>query len=297
MYQIDPQAVNLPIAELKVGRNIKNIRTQYDDASLKELAESIYEDGLLNPIVVMSATDPEDGADIFEVVCGSRRLRAIQWIQGNLDPDWGEGDVRCTQYGGTLEDAKVLNGVENIEREDVNPVDECEWLFRMVETEGHSQEFLAKKMHRSGQWVSLRLTIHRKGSDDLKQALREGLLSISAAYELAKNLSKEDQDKKIKQARASHEKLIKLEDAKVEGNPDKVSKPSKKRLMNMLAEAEKAGTNPKKRNAHGVAMGLRYVLGLCAEDEAKSAIQYEPEEGEVQSSPGVEQAEEEDSEE
>jgi ParB/RepB/Spo0J family partition protein len=294
MYQIEHQTINLPIEQIKVGRNVKNIRTQYDEESLKEFAEGIYADGLLNPLVVMSVTDPEDGADIIELVCGSRRLRAIQWIRANLDPDWGDGEVRCTQYGGTLEDAKILNGVENIERADVDPVDECEWIFRMVEEEGHSQEFLAKKMHRSGQWISLRLTIHRKGSDELKKALREKLISISAAYELAKNLSKEDQDKRVKQARAGAEKLIKLEDAKVEGNPDKVSKPSKKRLMNMLADAEKASTNPKKRNAHGVAMGIRYILGLCSEDEAKTAIQYEPEEGEVQSSPGVEQAEAED---
>lgn len=287
MYDIEHQSVDLPIEEIKVGRNIKNIRTQYDDASIKELGESIYEDGLLTPLMVMPTNDPADGADIIELVCGSRRLRAIEWIRANLDPDWGKGEVRCTQFAGTLEDAKILNAVENIEREDVGDVDTCAWLFYMVETEGKTQEELAKKMHRSGQWVSLRLTVHRKGSDELKKALNEKIISISAAYELAKNLSKEDQDKRIKQARASAEKLIKLEDAKVEGNQDKVAKPSKKKLMGMLADAEKASANPKKRNAHGLAMGLRYVLGLCSEEEAKTAIQYEPEDGEVQASPEV----------
>jgi len=287
VYDIEHQSVDLPIDQIMVGRNIKNIRTHYDEASIKELAEGIYEDGLLTPLVVMPTNDPESGAEIIELVCGSRRLRAVEWIRTNLDPDWGDGEVRCTQFAGTLEDAKVLNAVENIEREEVDDVDTCAWLYYMVETEGRTQEELAKKMHKSGQWISLRLTVHRKGSDELKKALREGLISISAAYELAKNLSKEDQDKRVKQARAGAEKLIKLEDAKVEGNPDKVSKPSKKKLMGMLADAEKASANPKKRNAHGVAMGLRYVLGLCSEDEAKTAIQYEPEDGEVQSAPPV----------
>ena len=280
MYVIENLPIMVPHDEISVGRNIKNIRTRFDDKEILELAESIFDGGLLTPLVVMPTADPDTGDEIVELVCGSRRLRAIQWILANRDPDWCDGEVRCTKYMGTLEEAKLLNGVENLDRLDVDPVDELEWVYRMVEEEGHSQEGLATRLHRSAQWVSMRVTICRKGSEELLKALRERLISISAAYELAKNLSKEDQDRRIKQARAGAEKLIKLEDAKVEGNPDKVSKPGKKSLLALLALAEEASTNPKKRNAHGVAMGIRVVLGLCAADEVKTAIQYEPEEGE-----------------
>jgi ParB/RepB/Spo0J family partition protein len=278
MYVIEPAPIMIPVGEIKVGRSIKNIRTQFDAGEIADLADSIYEGGLLNPLVVMETADPETGDEIIELVCGSRRLRAIQSILENRDVDWNDGEVRCNKFVGSLEDAKLLNGVENIDRQDVDPVDELLWVHRMVEEEGHDPEGLAKRLHRGAQWVSLRLTICRKGSEELLKALREGIISISAAYELAKNLSKEDQDKRIKQARTAGEKLIKLEDAKVEGKPDKTAKPSKKTLMSLLALAEEASTNPKKRNAHGVAMGLRGVLGLCAEDEVKAAIQYEPEE-------------------
>ncbi len=284
-FDIEHQTVDLPIEEIKVGRNIKNIRTVFNEDSLRELAEGIFHDGLLNPLVVMPTTDPASGDEIIELICGARRLRAIQWIRENLDQDWGDGEVRCTQYAGTLEDAKFLNGIENVERENVDDVDTCAWLFRMVEEEGRTQDEIAQRMHRSAQWVSMRITIHRKGSDDLKQAMREGIVSISAAYELAKNLSKEDQDKCVKQARNAAEKLIKLEDAKAEGKPDKVPRPSKKSLLTMLGKAEAASANPKKRNAHGVAMGLRYILGLASSGELETAIQYEPDSPETGDAP------------
>jgi len=277
-YEIEHTTVELPLDTIAVGRNIKNIRTVFNDDSTVELAKSIFHDGLLNPLVVMPTTDPESGEAIIELVCGARRMRAISWIRENLDPDWSAGEVRCTQFAGTLEDAKLLNGVENVERENVDEVDTCAWLYHMVEEEGRTQDDLAERMHRSGQWVSLRLTVHRKGSDELKQALREGLISISAAYELAKNLSKEDQDKRVKRARTNAEKLITLEEATTAGDPDRVPRPSKKKIAEMLAKAEQASANLKKRNAHGTAMGLRYVLGLCSEDEATRAIEFEPEE-------------------
>lgn len=273
-YELDTETVKIPIEEIKVGVSIKNIRTLFPEDRIKELAESIYNDGLLNPLVVMQA-EGRDGGAICELVCGARRLRAIQWIRENLDENWGEGEVKCTQYTGSIEDAVLLNGLENIEREEVDDVDTCAWLFRMVEEGGRTQDDMAKRMHKSSQWVSMRITIHRKGSDLLKQAMRDGLVRISTAYELAKQLSTEDQDKRIKTAYKNAEKLIKLDEAEVSGNPDKVPKPSKKKLGDILAQATKASSDPNKRNAHGVAMGIRLVLGLASEDEVVTAIHWE----------------------
>lgn len=275
-YELDDQTVKIPIEEIKVGVNIKNIRTVFDEDRIRELAESIYNDGLLNPIVVMQATDVNGGA-IVELVCGARRLRAIHWIRENLEEDWGDGEVKCTQYTGTLEDAVLLNGLENIEREEVDEVDTAAWLFRMVEEGGQTQDELAKRLRKGSQWVSTRITIHRKGTDSLKQALREGLVRVTTAYELAKQLTAEEQDKRIATARKNNEKLIKLDEAEVSGDPDKVPKPSGKKLGAILAQAERAATNPKKRNAHGAAMGIRFVLGLANEAEIIAAIQWEGE--------------------
>lgn len=274
-YELDAQTVSLPIEEIKVGVNIKNIRTQFDDERIVELAKSIYKDGQLNPLVVMIAEDA-GGNPICELVCGARRLRAVQYILANFDDQWNGAEVKCTKYTGTVEDAELLNGLENIEREDVDPADLCTWIFRMVEEAGHSQEEMAERLHKSPQWVSSHLTVERKGSDELKKALREGLIPFSVAYELAKSLSKDEQDKRIKAARKNREKIT-LNEAEVEGKPDQVPKPSKKKIGNALAKAERTAANPAKRNAHGVAMGLRYVLGLVAEDELEQAIEWEGE--------------------
>jgi len=273
IYELDEQTVRIPVDEIRVGVNIKNIRTVFDDDQTRELAESIYKDGLMNPLVVM-VTQDADGSEIVELVCGARRLRAIQHIQNNFDADWNEGAVKCTQFTGSLKDATLLNGKENIERAEVDDVDTCAWLFGLVEDHGYTQDDLAEQMHRSAQWVSARITVHRKGSEKLKQALREKLISFTVAYELAKQLSAEEQDKRIDKARKNNEKLT-LSEAEVAGDVDRVARPSKKRLAEMLSRAEQASGNPAKRNAHGVAMGLRYVLGLATEDEVTDAILWE----------------------
>ena len=75
-YELDPQIVELPVEEIRVGVNIKNIRTTIDEKGILELAQSIHADGQLVPIVVMIAED-EDGSPICELVCGARRLRDV----------------------------------------------------------------------------------------------------------------------------------------------------------------------------------------------------------------------------
>lgn len=274
-YELNPQTLMIPINQIVSGVNITNIRTVFNENSIKELAEGIFKDGLLNPLVVMEAEDKE-GDPIIELVCGARRLRAIQYIIENFDPDWGDGEVRCTQYTGSVEDAAFLNGLENIEREEVDHVDTCAWLFRMVEGNGWTQEEMAQRMRKSPQWVSMRITIHRKGTDTLKQALRDGVISISAAYELAKQLSADDQDKRVNKARKNAEKITQTE-AEVAGDPDRVPRPSKKKLGNILSKAEKAAADLKKRNAHGVAMAIRYVFGTISLEEIEQCIEWEGE--------------------
>lgn len=276
-FEVEHTTVSLPIDEIQVGKNIKNIRTRFEDESIRELADSIFHDGLLNPLVVMPVDDPVTGAQIIELVCGARRMRAIQWIRQNLDEDWGDGEVRCTQFAGSLEDAKMLNAVENIERESIDDADTCAWLLRMVEDEGRTQDDLAARLHRSAQWVSMRISIQRRGCPELHQALHEGLVRVTTAYELAKNLNHEDQAKRIAKARVNAEKLIKLDEAETVHNPNKSPRPGKKLLGTILSLAEQAAANPRKRNAHGVAMGLRYAIGLCSEEEVRVATQWEDE--------------------
>jgi len=260
----------LPIDQIKVGVNITNIRTVYSDEAIRELAESIYNQGLLVPVIVMEAEDAK-GDEIWELVCGSRRLRAIAYIQTNIDQDWNNGEIDVRVFEGSLEEAELVNGVENIERAEVDAVDTAAWLYRLVET-GYTQDDLAKKIHKSPAWVSARISFHRKASDGLKKAYREGLMSFTTACELAKNLNEEDQLKRIRKARLNNEKLIKFEDAKHAGDPDRVSRPSAKARADMQAYAESLAGDPKYGNAHGVAMALRWVDGTLSQEEIKTDV-------------------------
>lgn len=272
MYDIgNGEIAFVGIDDINVGVNIKNIRQRFDEDRIKELAESIFEDGLINPVVIMD-TEDEDGNEVIELVCGARRLRAIQYIRENMDEEWGDGEVKCTQFTGTIEDAEILNGMENLEREDVDDVDTAEWLHRMVEDRGHSQADLAKKIHKSPTWVSNRITFHRNACDELRDAVREQVVNFTAAYQLAARLNHEDQKKRVQRARTNNEKIT-LEEAERAGDRNTTKRPGKKQRKEMLELAEKHMDNTP--NARGVAMALRYVDGLLTGEELEEIIKWE----------------------
>lgn len=271
MSMFDTEIVEIQPDEIKAGVNIKNIRTWFDRASIEELAESIKRDGLMVPIVVIH-TEDEDGNDINELVAGERRFRAIQLLQRE-DPDFMEDGIPCIQFAGTIHDAKYLNAIENIEREDVDDVDVSAWIFSRVE-DGVTQSEIAERLSKSGSWVSQRVTFHDRACDEVKQALREKMIGFMAAYELAKNLSAEEQVKWIEKARRHNEKIT-VEDAKNAADPDKEKKPGKKARMAILRRAEKCVDDKGSEVARGIADSIRFVEGIISDDEMNEILSFE----------------------
>ena len=283
-YALDQETVLIHIDDIVVGRNIENIRTYFPEDSIKELANSIYEDGQLTPVIVWETTDPDDPDDeITELVAGARRRLAIQYILNNIDDEWTAdlnggppGMVKATQYGGDLTGAEDLNAIENLEREDVDVIDQSAWLFRQTDGRGRPQAELAKRLHKSTAWVSQRINFHRRASDNLKLAVREGLLSFTTAHELSKNLTHEEQDDRIAKAKKFGEKLITFEEAESTKDPNKTPRPTKKRIGDMLAKAQEFSKNGEKfGHAYGVYAGLRWVLGTLADDEVEEIIKWD----------------------
>jgi ParB family chromosome partitioning protein len=271
MSMFDTNIVEIPTDGIKSGVNIKNIRTWFDRQSIEELAESIKRDGLMVPIVVIP-TEDEHGNDIHELVAGERRFRSIQSLQRE-DPDFMEDGIPCIVFAGTIHDAKYLNAIENIEREDVDDVDVSAWIFSRVE-DGVTQTEIAQRLSKSGSWVSQRVTFHDRAADEVKQALREKLIGFMAAYELAKNLSPEEQAKWIEKARRHNEKIT-VEDAKNAADKDKEKKPGKKARMALLRRAEKCIDDKGSEAARGMADSLRFVEGLISADEMDEIISFE----------------------
>lgn len=115
-------------------------RRHFDDAALDELARSIAARGVIQPIVVR----PHDGG--YQIVAGERRWRAAQRAQLHEIP----AVVRDFSETETLEVALV----ENIQRQDLNAIEEAEAYQRLIQDYGHSQEELARLVHKSRSHVA-----------------------------------------------------------------------------------------------------------------------------------------------
>ncbi len=137
-------------------------RRHFDDAALDELAASIAVRGLIQPIVVR----PHLGG--YQIVAGERRWRAAQRARLHEVPVL----VRDFDEGQTLEIALI----ENIQREDLNAIEEAEAYRRLLDEYGHTQEALGRLVHKSRSHVANLLRLL-----DLPKTVREAVA--------AKNLS------------------------------------------------------------------------------------------------------------
>jgi len=135
----------LSIERLRAGKY--QPRTKMDAASLAELALSIKEQGVMQPILVR----PVDGGR-FEIIAGERRWRAAQQA--------GLRDIPALVKSVPDQAALAVALIENIQREDLNPLEEARGLQRLIDDFGLTHDAVAKAVGRSRSAVSnlLRLT-------------------------------------------------------------------------------------------------------------------------------------------
>jgi ParB family chromosome partitioning protein len=157
----DEDRRTVPLAALKPGRF--NPRRSFSEAQLEELAASIRERGLVQPIVVR----PSSG-DAYEIVAGERRWRAAQLA--NLH------DVPVIVRTLNDQEAVEIAIIENVQREDLNAIEEGEGYRLLIEGHDYSQEDLARIVGKSRSHLAntLRLLKLPEGVQDL---VRSGALS------------------------------------------------------------------------------------------------------------------------
>lgn len=169
----------------KILANPYQPRRAVDMASIEELSNSIKEHGVLQPLLVRKAQG-KDG--FFEIIAGERRWRASQLAQQHELP------VIILD----LDDAKAyeIALIENLQREDLNPMDEAFGYRKMLEEYSYTQDQLAQKIGKSRSHIAnmIRLT----GLTDLVQAhLSDGTITIGHARALLKTKNPDDLVKKI----------------------------------------------------------------------------------------------------
>jgi ParB family chromosome partitioning protein len=157
----EPPGSGRGVREIEIARiapNPTQPRTQFSEESIAELAQSIAERGVLQPILLR----PTD--DGFQIIAGERRWRAAQRARLHAIP----AIVRDIDEAAMAE----LALIENVQREDLNAIEEAEGYRQLIERHGHTQEDVGKIVHKSRSHVANLLRLL-----DLPEFVRLSLVS------------------------------------------------------------------------------------------------------------------------
>jgi ParB family chromosome partitioning protein len=157
----------IPVAQIRPSR--VQPRRHFAPEHLEELSKSIREQGVLQPILVRR--DPDHPGD-YELIAGERRWRAAQAAQIHEVPA-----VIQDMSGATLLEAAL---VENIQRQDLNPIEEAEAFRRLVEQFGLTQEAVAEKVGKSRSAVANTLRLLDL-PEEIKHLIDAGTLTAGHA--------------------------------------------------------------------------------------------------------------------
>ena len=150
--------------------NSNQPRKTFDEDKLNELAASIEEHGLIQPLVLRKA---EKG---YEIVAGERRWRAARKI--------GIREIPCIVRELTDEENMLLAIIENMQREDLNPIEEAEGIRQMIETYGLTQEEVSKSVGKSRPYIANSLRLLRL-PETVRKYIEDGSLSTGHAKAIA----------------------------------------------------------------------------------------------------------------
>jgi len=153
-------------------------RTEFDEERLTELAESIKQQGVIQPLIV------EQDRDVYTIIAGERRFRAARMA--------GLSEVPVILRKFTDDEKLEIALIENIQREDLNPIEEAKAYRKLMERNNLSQDSLAKKIGKKRSTVanSMRLL---KLPEDMQISIVNGELSSGHARSILSVINPADQ--------------------------------------------------------------------------------------------------------
>ena len=152
--------------------NVRNPRRIFANAEIDELAASLRERGIIQPIV---ARPVRGAADAYEIIAGERRWRAAQRA--------GLHEVPVVVIEATDEEALQLAIIENVQRTDLNPLEEADGYRALIRDFSHSQDDVARMIGKSRSHVANTLRLQTL-PDRVKEHIRAGRLSAGHARAL-----------------------------------------------------------------------------------------------------------------
>jgi len=149
--------------------NPRNPRRNFSDAELDELAASIRERGIIQPVVVRSVRGAKDA---YEIIAGERRWRAAQRAALH--------EIPIVPFEATDSEALELAIIENVQRTDLNPLEEAGGYEALASEYGHSHEDIAKIVGKSRSHVTNTLRL-LKLPEPVKAYIHAGKITAGAA--------------------------------------------------------------------------------------------------------------------
>ena len=166
----------------KIVTNSNQPRKYFDNGKMSELKDSIKNSGLLQPITVRKISNGK-----YEIVAGERRYRACRELGMESIPviEMNVGDARGYE----------LSVLENIQRENLNPIEEAESYLMLMEVYGYTQEKLSEKLGKTRSTISNKMRILKLPAS-VKEMVKKGEIS----YGHARTLLSLSDEKKIEEA-------------------------------------------------------------------------------------------------
>ena len=165
----------------KIHDNPYQPRNQFDEEKLREMAKSIKEYGILQPILLRKT-----GSETYEIVAGERRYRAA--LLAGLDK------VPAIIVKATTRDALEMGLIENMQREDLNPIEQAQGFKMLQEEFGLSQEEVAERVGLSREAVSNSLRLLQLPME-VRQMIEKGKLTAGHSRVLLRLDSEQEQIK------------------------------------------------------------------------------------------------------
>jgi ParB family chromosome partitioning protein len=184
-------------------------REHFDETKLKELAESINKHGVLSPIIVR-----ESSTDRFEIIAGERRFRAA-----SLN---GLKTIPCLIDNAENQTSLEIALIENLQRENLNPIEEAKGFDRLKREFGLTQEEISGVTGKARSTIANSIRILSL-PEEVKQMIAEGLIEKGHA----KILASLESDEAIKKAKEIVQKSLSVKDLSSFGAPGATKKTKK----------------------------------------------------------------------
>jgi len=167
--QAEPETALREIPINDIRRNPFQPRKDFAPQQLKELRESLSTSGLLQPVTVRRSTSGASGREAYELVAGERRLRAA------TDLGW----TTISAVVKEIDDRELLALalIENLQRTDLNPIEEAEGYDRLVKEFGHTQQTIGSMVGRDRSTIANMLRILQL-PPSVRQMVRDGALTV-----------------------------------------------------------------------------------------------------------------------